>query len=95
MKKVIKLINNERKNAQILSQKATGCITEDECANTSVDICTGGATDACIFIDAAHCSHRATDDCIKDYRACSFEQYDWCDYIDTSICVGASAEDYS
>ena len=39
-KKVIKLINNERVNAKIASQKA----------------CSGGATDICVYQDNADCA---------------------------------------
>ena len=53
-KKVIKLINNERKNCKISSQKA----------------CDIGSNDVCTYIDAAECTVYATDVCDKDYVSC-------------------------
>lgn len=95
MKKVIKLINDERKNAQILSQKATNCIWDDYCGDPSADHCDASSEDDCLYIDAAHCSLYSEDICLKDHKACSFSQIDHCDYVDTSVCIGANAEDYS
>ena len=77
-KKFIKLINNERVNANITSQKA----------------CSGGATDICTYDDNAHCTNYALDVCDKDYAACRNGADDVCGaYYDYSVCVGPGVED--
>ena len=54
VKKVIKLVNNERRNSKLASQKA----------------CVATATDECVYVDNATCSSHALDDCVKDYAGC-------------------------
>ena len=95
MKKIIKLINNERKTPYIGSLKATGCLPEDICADPSADYCDSTSNDECLFIDLAHCRNYSNDDCLKDYRACNYRQNDYCDYIDVSICSPVYTEDLS
>ncbi len=62
MKKIIKLINNERLAAKTAPSKA----------------CTSGAVDICYIVDSAHCSTYAYDDCDKDYSACHAGADDIC-----------------
>lgn len=60
MRKLIKLINNERANITLLSKKAY------------YDKCAADAFDLCGTIDNAVCTLYAYDYCIKeDYAACS------------------------
>ncbi len=53
MKKIIKLINNERINSAVLSNKANNCV--------------GGGVDYCAKEDRASCSAYADDTCTYDY----------------------------
>lgn len=75
MKRIIKLINNERKNAKFCSQKG----------------CDATSTDECLSIDAARCLIYAYDKCTKDYEACMRQATDICLNIDevTGLeCIG-------
>lgn len=73
MKKLIKLINNERKNTTIVAKKAL--------------ICETGSTDICIYEDNAICTSNSYDYCNKDYAGCFDEGYDYCNtYRDTDLC---------
>ena len=84
MKKIIKLINNERKAAFIFSQKAVD--------NNA--ICSEGANDICYYIDNAGCSVYANDRCNKDYAACIEGAQDICtNYRDIDLCIGAGVND--
>ena len=77
-KKLIKLINGERINTRIASQKA----------------CTENATDICTHEDNAECAAFAYDYCHKDYAACRNGADDVCyANYDYSVCVGPGAED--
>lgn len=67
-KRVIKLINNERKNSKLTSGKA--------CDSTSVDVCS--------MIDASECVLYAYDSCTKDYSPCGKGAHDICGYDITS-----------
>ena len=80
MKRIIKLINNERKNAKFCSQKG----------------CDATSTYECISIDAARCLIYAYDKCSKDYEACMRHAEDVCLYIDDSGlgCTGNLSSDY-
>ena len=81
MRKLIKLINNERANITLLSKKAY------------YDKCAADAFDLCGTIDNAVCTLYAYDYCIKeDYAACSKGADDTC-YIDYDSCHGPGAED--
>ena len=84
-KKLIKLINNERMNLSIKSQKAV----EDNA------ICKPDSEDICTYIDNAACSVYATDKCGKDYAACMEGAWDICTavYRDTDLCIGAGVSD--
>lgn len=73
MKKIIKLINNERNNPTILAKKALGCDL------TSTDHCTSG-------LDVAGCTQHSYDYCNKDHAGCYNESYDYCDNRDTDAC---------
>lgn len=86
-KKLIKLINNERINLSIKSQKAVELDDNAHCKDDSVDICT--------YIDNAACSTYATDECSKDYAACMEGAWDICTavYRDTDLCIGAGVTD--
>ena len=82
-KKLIKLINNERSNAKVLSKKA---YDHAYCDSTS--------SDTCVYIDNAACSVYATDECNKDYAACMEGAWDVCEnYRDTDLCIGAGTMD--
>lgn len=79
-KKLIKLINNERLDAKIMSQKA--------CAAANNDICTVETA------DKYTCTTYAYDYCGKDYSACSEGADDVCYTYDSGIsCSGPGAED--
>ncbi|MBO5110836.1 MAG: hypothetical protein J6D21_08995 [Clostridia bacterium] len=67
-KKVIKLVNNERANSKLESQKA--------CDSTSID--------TCVYDDVGNCTNYALDKCTKDYGDCSNGADDTCymDYDD-------------
>ena len=80
-KKLISLINNERKNIAINSAKASyGC--------------TDGATDySYTGVNHAFCTTYAYDSCGKDYAACYDGADDVCYNIDTTVCFGPGAED--
>ena len=77
-KKMIRLINNERINTKIASQKA----------------CSTGADDHCVYEDNAHCTTYAYDYCHKDYAACRNGADDVCyANYDYTVCVGPGTED--
>ena len=81
-KKLIKLINNERASAKLLSYKALGC------ASDSYDVCT------VYSYDNATCSNYAYDRCGKDYSACYDGADDICYNTDNNApCHGAGAND--
>ncbi len=84
MKKVIKLINNERMNNKVTSVKAD---VTDICAGTAIDICT--------LSDNATCTVGATDLCVKDYAGCSRQAVDYCaPEYDVQACMGYGTTDY-
>ena len=62
MKKIIKLINCERKVLSVRSGKA----------------CNTGATDICGHTDSAECTFYAEDNCYKDYDSCTLWATDKC-----------------
>ena len=72
-KRIIKLINNERKNSKLASSKA--------CDSTSTDICH--------TLDSGHCSIHSFDECDKDYSGggCTSYGYDYCNK-DHAGCTG-------
>ena len=86
-KKLIKLINNERTNLSIKSQKA---VEPDDNADCKAD-----SADYCVYIDNAACSTYATDKCNKDYAGCMEGAWDICTavYRDTDLCIGAGVSD--
>ena len=79
IKKIIKLINNERIKPNVRMAKACTVVS--------------GATDVCVYVDQEHCTTYAFDKCGKDYNACSAGADDVCSYIDYSACSGPGAED--
>ena len=84
MKKIIKLINNERINRNVSSAKATL-----ECDATSTDVC------AMVNYDNAHCTVGSYDLCVKDYAACSNHSIDYCPgRDDIKGCIAFEATDY-
>lgn len=86
VKKMIKLINNERINPKITPRKANTCPSDLPCPDpTSIDFC--------MRIDYAHCTLYAVDDCNKDYAACSQGALDLCDWTDYAACHGAGQND--
>lgn len=84
MKRIIKLINNERVAAKLLSKKA----------------CDAGYTDVCYVTgyDFAHCYENATDICNKDYKACfgngAVDDCKFYFFDRESPCNGENALDY-
>ena len=78
MRKIIKLINNERTNENILSKKAT--YDNAYCKSDSVDICT--------VVDNVACTAYAIDKCNKDYAGCTTEAWDVCDRDFTACASG-------
>lgn len=75
VKKIIRLINNERTGFKNFSGKA--------CEDTSFN--------RCQVLDAATCTVNSYDVCTKDYAACYNKGYDFCDTttIDYDACVGS------
>ena len=86
-KKLIKLINNERINLSIKSQKAVEPDDNAHCKDDSVDIC--------VYVDNAACSIYANDQCGKDYAACMEGAWDLCTAVakDVDLCIGAGVAD--
>ena len=86
-KKLIKLINNERTNLSIKSQKAVELDDNADCKEDSLDFCA--------YIDNAACSTYANDQCNKDYAGCMEGAWDICTavYRDTDLCIGAGVSD--
>ena len=83
MKKFIKLVNNERINSKIQSQKATA-------------YCSVGAEDHCGEFDQAACTAYALDKCAKyDLAACVEGAHDYCETYnyDTKACFGVGQID--
>ena len=84
-KKLIKLINNERMNYTIKSQKAV-----DDNAECKID-----SVDTCVYVDNAACSTYANDKCNKDYAGCMEGAWDICTAVekDIDLCIGAGVSD--
>ena len=83
MKKFIKLINNERNNHSIHSQKADV-------------VCTGSSHDYCGEFDQAACTAYALDKCARyDLAACVEGAHDYCESYtyDTKACFGVGQID--
>lgn len=81
VKKIVKLINNERINSAVLSNKAND------------NDCFGGALDICERIDVSKCDTYAYDYCSKEDRAsCDAGADDVCTY-DHQACSGPGVED--
>ena len=79
VKKLVKLINNERNDRRIASAKG----------------CTGLSTDTCTRNDDyAECTVNSYDVCGKDYAGCFDNSYDFCSYKDTDAC-GNFGHDYN
>ncbi len=73
VKRLIKLINDERKDGRLVSAKAQNC--------------TGHSTDTCnLYVDNATCTINSYDVCGKDYAGCYNYSYDYCAYIDNTAC---------
>lgn len=74
-RKIIKLVNNERINRRIESEKACDASSQDVCAEVNNDFaeCTLGSIDLCVK-DYAGCSNGHIDYCpsVKDYTPCYF-----------------------
>ena len=87
-KKIIKLINGERTNLSIKSQKAVD--PDNDRAKCKAD-----SFDICVYIDNAACSTYANDECNKDYAGCMEGAWDICTavYRDTDLCIGAGVSD--
>lgn len=81
VKKLIKLINNERNNRSVVPAKAEGCVGQsfDECRLNE---------------DYARCTVNSYDACGKDYAGCFDNSYDYCSYKDTDAC-GNFGHDYN
>lgn len=83
MKKIIKLINNERTNPVISAKKA--------------DACDAQSTDTCYSLtaDFGDCYNHSYDVCNKDYAGCHSESYDYCTNIDEDACGAFTNYDYN
>lgn len=68
IKKMIKLINNERKSTKLVSSKA--CSSTDLCPRLDFAMCTVNSYDHCIKADYAGCTNNSYDYCGWDYDAC-------------------------
>lgn len=80
IKKVIKLINDERVSLKRASAKA--------CDETS--------TDMCVEIDLAYCIVNSYDVCLKDLASCSYDSKDYCANIDADACtIGSKDYNYN
>ena len=73
-KKMIKMINNERVNAKLTSQKA--------CDADSYDVCT--------YQDEAACAVNSYDKCGKDFALCYSNSYDLCNGTDLDACINGT-----
>jgi len=81
MKKILKLVNNERKNKKVMPLKAVYCDA------TSIDFCE--------IEDFAGCAIYAYDSCNKDHAACIEGAQDHCyEYADVLGCRGAGEIDF-
>lgn len=79
VKKIIKLINNERLKIKINSSKACDANSSDTCAP---------------YYDNASCYVFAEDSCTKDYAGCSEGANDICNYdYHSEYCIGPTAID--
>ena len=98
MSKILKLINDERKNMIIKTRKASSsldCTYTDniECTNSDQVECYY-AVDLCSAIDYAICSGGSVDECTQvDDSGCMEKHYDSCT-IDTSFCSEAEKYDF-
>ena len=81
VKKLVKLINNERNERNVVPAKAF------DCAAPSYDRCTMNE-------DYATCTVNSYDVCGKDYAGCFDNSYDYCSYKDTDAC-GNFGHDYN
>ena len=83
MRKIIKLINNERMNQKISSSKA-------------VDFpCDSSSNDYCSEVDNAICTVGSYDLCVKDYAGCTNHTTDYCASVyDYSACYTPGATDH-
>lgn len=72
VKKLVKLINNERNNRRIVSDMAQGCTIQ--------------SMDSCSYTDNARCTVNSYDVCTKDYAGCYNYSYDYCDNLDVTAC---------
>ena len=78
-KKVLKLVNDERRSVNVLSAKG--------CSAGNADTPCSGATDICPYFDASNCSTYAYDYCsVKDLYSCSGYSSDLCN-TDTTECA--------
>ncbi len=76
VKRIVKLINNERTNTKLEMPKA--------CDSTSYDVCKVDEH------DYAQCIVNSYDYCNKDHAACFNNGYDYCDtFRDTDLCTGS------
>ena len=91
MRKILKLINNEKKNLVVSISK--GCSSElDHCNVDDRAYCDDGA-DYCGNYDYFSCTGGAVDDCRNiDNSACHEKHFDLCSQLDNTYC--AEAEKY-
>lgn len=76
VKRLVKLINDERNYRNIVPAKALGC--------------TGFSTDSCVEKDNATCTVNSYDVCGKDYAGCYNYSYDYCENVDNAACGNQS-----
>ena len=97
MRKILKLINDEKKALVVTATK--GCVSDytaenDPCSRVDNAICTT-AVDLCEMYDYAACVSGAVDICISiDNSGCREKHYDYCSVDDISYCAEAEKYDY-
>lgn len=93
MRKILRLINDEKKNLTISIAK--GCQTSyDLCDTIDVAYCATGA-DYCGVEDYAACAGGSVDDCRNiDNSACLEKHFDQCTTNDCTFCAEAEKYDF-
>ena len=93
MSKILRLINDEKKNLTISIAKGCGN-NFDGCAEIDVGHCETGA-DYCGNYDYAACSGGSVDDCRNiDNSACLEKHFDLCTTNDCTFCAEAEKYDF-
>ena len=70
VKKILKLVNNERVNSKLVSQKACDATSKDVCPYVDNAECTTYSYDKCTKEDYAACYNYSDDTCTSDFYPC-------------------------